>query len=43
MQKATSQAFLLPFQTYYLCVALDALQKSIEAFTLVQSKTSTFS
>lgn len=27
MQKATSQAFLLPFQTYYLCVALDGLQK----------------
>lgn len=27
MEKATSHAFLLPFQTYYLCVALDSLQK----------------
>lgn len=43
IQKATSHAFLLPFQTYYLCVALDGLQKicwnihtnSIQNFTLL--------
>lgn len=42
-QKATSHAFLLPFQTHYLCVALDGLQKicwsihtnSIQNFTLL--------
>lgn len=42
-QKATSHAFLLQFQTHYLCVALDGLQKicwsihtnSIQNFTLL--------
>lgn len=42
IQKATSHAFLLPFQIHYLCVALDGLQKicwsihtsSIQNFTL---------